>query len=144
MAPSKGSFNYDWLGDMAESFNNMFSQSKMSTTVTETTEEDNTPGTYRNGPGYHTTKDATGMTLVIDLPGVDPTGLEVWAEGESVIVVSGKKVGGKNASFTARYRLDIGYSTFAATAEAKLGQLHIRVFTASPFVTVKPIPIDIK
>jgi HSP20 family molecular chaperone IbpA len=128
----------DWMEELMEGFTSMFKTATVTKTV-----EDNTSGTYRNGPDFRTTKDATGMTLVIDMPGVDPADLKVEAEGESVIVVSGKRDEGKS-SFTARYRFDDGYSTFAARGETRLGQLHIRVFTVSPFVSRKSIPIDIK
>lgn len=87
---------------------------------------------------YHASSDEIEMRLIVDMPGVDPSNVAVFSEGNNIVV---KQMFSK--VLTGRYRIDSNYDVRQATAKMKNGQLVVRVpRVTSPLQQVK-IPVEI-
>lgn len=120
-------------GMFEDLFSDFFGSKKLSKHVT--------PGLENRGGlrSYSSDSDDRGMTLHIDLPGIDPKGVSVQVGGCQV-VVSGEN-GGK--TFTNRYTLSGEFDVQTAFAAWRHGRLDVRILRSGR-PEFKKIPIEIK
>jgi len=90
--------------------------------------------------GYSSTSDDAGMTLLVDLPGVDPKALRLSVK-DDLVVVSGPTREGK--TFTNRYKIARDFDTRTVTASWQHGQLTVKVSWVRPTEGIN-IPIELK
>lgn len=117
-------------------FSDMFGDLFASKKLTERVEQDATHSRLRS---YETKSDDDGMTLYVDLPGIDPKTLKVEVGG-SQIVVSGANAG---KTFTNRYTLSDEFDVQTASAAWRHGRLDVRILRSGR-PEFKKIPIEIK
>lgn len=120
----------DLLGDL---FGDLFGSTWSSKTVERV--EENTNSGLRS---YRSASDDDGMTLTVDLPGVDPKTVRLSVGGDKV-VVSGKNRG---KDFKQTYTLSAEMDVSTARATLRHGQLEIRI-ARSPAADMREIPIEI-
>ena len=111
---------------MASIFDELFSDflgSKKTTTKVLKTEE------YvdsQTGRSYRTNKDAVGMTLEVDLPGIPPENVKLWVEGNQVILNVTKNAKKYDSKFT----IGPDYNVESAVAKLRLGLLTVTMAPA--------------
>jgi HSP20 family molecular chaperone IbpA len=88
---------------------------------------------------YRSISDESGVTLEVDLPGVDPKDVSLW-QGSNQLIVEGKR---GDKTFTHRYTLAPGFDVKTATASISNGQLKVRVLGSQSSAATQ-VPIEVK
>ena len=129
-----GKFPFDdWFGDL---FGSPGVFSTMSSTMNSSVKKTEHDGTLRS---YKSTSDPTGMTLYVDLPGVDPNTVELTVCGSRVVV----KGVNRGRQFINTYTVSNDFSTETTVAKLSFGQLEIRLRRAGHEGKVRKINIEI-
>ncbi len=79
--------------------------------------------------GYSSTSDDNGMTLLVNLPGIDPKAIKLTVK-DDLIVVSGPTREGK--TFTNRYKIAHDFDMRTVSASWQHGQLTVKVNWSPP------------
>lgn len=90
---------------------------------------------------YDSDSDELGMTLHVDLPGIDPKCINAEASPSNQIVVTASST---KKTFTNRYKLSDDFDAKTATATWSHGRLDIRVLRVKKSVIMKRIAIEIR
>jgi len=120
-------FRSDTFSELFSTFNEK--QAKLGSSTTPATSD------LRS---WRSKSDDTGMTLEVDLPGISPKDVTLWAVDNQLTVM-----GKGERKFTNRYTIDVEYDVLTATASMKNGQLRVRLERA-PAKDAKRIPIVIE